>query len=146
MMVLAILGVSLTASVMILSVSRIQDSKATEDTKVRLLVVARGISGKFLKYRDPRREYETDVAALPSSLNDLLVKPAAVTACTVNNSEKKLEGWCGPYIDVKFQGETSFVDGWGNALILDSAGRSVRSMGPDGVDNSGGGDDLVQTF
>jgi len=90
--------------------------------------------------------YSNDVGALPSALTDLLAKPGAVPACSLNGPGQKLNGWCGPYIERVFAGENTFGDAWGTALVYSSSPRQLRSYGPDRLDQGGGGDDLVQGF
>jgi general secretion pathway protein G len=76
--------------------------------------------------------YKTDTGQLPSSLSDLLSDPG-------------IAGWEGPYVD---KGKTP-RDAWKREFFYVSPGRhnegsyDLWSAGPDGMDNQGGGDDIV---
>jgi hypothetical protein len=145
--ILILMGISLTASVLTVSVRLAWDEQATAETQKRLRDIAEAISStNFQSGARRARHYEQDVGALPTALDDLLTKPAAVSACAMSATTSALSGWCGPYYTGTFSGESLWVDGWGNTLTLSAASRHVRSKGPNGTDNSGGADDIVQPF
>jgi len=81
--------------------------------------------------------YKTNHAGTtrPTSL-DHLVTTDGGAACAVDNTPasatyKTLQGWCGPYIDVVFQGfSTEYrTDGWGTAFSWTSATGVLKSCG-----------------
>lgn len=84
--------------------------------------------------------YEADMSALPSKLGDLVTNPGATTYNPLTRS-----GWRGPYIDSSTNSDYS-KDAWGTAYVYSSAGRYIRSCGPNGADDAGGGDDIELRF
>ncbi|MFH1976995.1 MAG: type II secretion system protein GspG [Pseudomonadota bacterium] len=89
--------------------------------------------------------YLADVGSLPSSLDDLLAKPAAVSSystTTGGQPNKNLvgRGWRGPYLNTQ---DNEIVDGWGHKYRYgppDGAGQ-IRSAGSDGI--FGNADDIL---
>jgi len=82
-----------------------------------------------------------DTGALPSSLNDLLQKPAAMVAygTTSFDSDRDLindvtlsRGWNGPYLQLG-AGRSSILDGWGHDLTLQNSFGivTIASLGSD---------------
>ncbi len=148
LVVMVLLAIGLTASVMSISVRLTLDEKSTSETREKLRLLAEAISAtNFNTGNLLSRHYEQDVGALPAALSELQSKPGAVAACSLSTTTRSLSGWCGPYWDPPaFTGQDVFSDGWNNTIILNTAGRHVRSRGPNLIDNTGGVDDLVQTF
>jgi len=147
LILLAILGLSLAAGTMMIEANLNFDEVALSKTRDKLLVLGRVISSTNLPPNTKSvRHYEQDVSALPTALSDLLTKPGPVSACSANTTTAVLEGWCGPYWTDNYSGELTFADGWGRTIVYDSGNRKLRSLGPDGIDQSGGGDDLEQSF
>jgi len=142
-----LMGLALTASLLTFSMRVAFDDQATTESQKKMRLVAEAISSaNFAAGTQLQRHYEQDVGALPSALNDLLTKPAAVGTCYTTTSANGVGGWCGPYLTKKYVGENIFSDGWGTDFVLNTANRHVRSIGPNRADNSGAGDDLVQPF
>lgn len=146
-LLLVLLGLGLTAGVLTVSVRLAMDEQATAETQRKMRRLAEVVSASnFSSGSVVSRHYEQDVGKLPSGLNDLLSRPGAVGTCFVTTASQNMAGWCGPYWTGQFVGEDPFSDGWGNPLILSTNPRHIRSRGPNGVDNNGGGDDLVQPY
>jgi prepilin-type N-terminal cleavage/methylation domain-containing protein len=70
-----------------------------------------------------------DVGTLPDSVGELI------------DGTGQGADWRGPYLSLA--GGAKFSDVYGNAYVVDSSPVRVRSLGPDGTDNSGAGDDIV---
>ncbi len=145
--VLIILSLGIIAGTVALNMRLLFDERATIETEEKLRKIAIAISStNFSSTQENIRHYEQDVGTLPSTLNDLLSKPAGVGTCYLNTVTQSLSGWCGPYFNQTFTGEALFSDEWGKALILSTSNRHIRSSGPNRTDDSGGSDDLVQKF
>lgn len=95
--------------------------------------------------------YYQTVGDWPSDVNSLLERPASVP--TFNKFTQI--GWNGPYLtsinrDSDSSSKDALLDPWGNNYSISSLGtpakRCVHSFGPDGADNSGGGDDVTVFF
>lgn len=85
--------------------------------------------------------YVADSGDLPSSLNDLIQKPAAIVAYATESfdSDRDLvndvslaRGWNGPYFQLG-AGRSNILDGWGNALTIQNTSGvlTVASLGSD---------------
>lgn len=145
--VVALLGVSLAGGVYLITAQFQIDAQADAFTQNALREVAAAISSAQMSPMTTyQRSYEQDVRALPSALADLQTKPGPVAACSYAVTANRVSGWCGPYFAVPFSGQTAFVDAWGRSFVYSTSGRRVYSRGANGVDNSGGGDDISQTF
>lgn len=138
---MAVLGMGLIAGFVAISTRLSHDEKAIETTRSKLRLLASSISGDTSL---SPRSYLEDVGSPPSSLTDLVSK--ATPPCTLSTAQTKLTGWCGPYWNPIFQGEDIRIDSWGHSFIYSTSPRQIRSLGPNGIDNSGGIDDLVQSF
>lgn len=146
-LILVLFGLGLTASVLTVSVRLAFDEQATATTQRRMRLIADQVSGtQFQNAAGLARHYEQDVGTLPTALGDLLSKPAAIATCGMNSSAQLLTGWCGPYWNGSYTGENIFSDGWGNSLTISTSPRQIRSRGPNGIDNSGTSDDIVQPY
>lgn len=88
--------------------------------------------------------YETDMAALPTTLGNLVLNPATGTTAQDYNPLTR-RGWRGPYVDNATVSDYS-KDAWGTAYVYSSASRYIRSWGPNKADNSGASDDIDLTF
>lgn len=147
LIVMILLGLSLTAGVLSVSMRLATDERATTETQRTMRRLSEAISAtNFSSGAMLTRHYEQETAALPSTLDDLLTRPGAIGTCYMTTASQNLAGWCGPYWSTQFSGEDPFADGWGNTLILSTSPRHVRSKGPNNVDNNGAGDDLVQPY
>lgn len=144
-LVLTILALALAAGGILIGTKSLLTEQRYAATQAKLRLLAQLISSTNFPSPPPaQRHYEQDVGALPTSLNDLLVKPVAVAACASNMTTHVTSGWCGPYWTDTFQNDDTFADAWDNALVYDSGARTLTSYGADGA--AGGGDDLVQSF
>lgn len=142
-----ILSLSLISIGVLIQTDSLLESRNVDETKAYLRRVAAAISARNLVVENKSlRSYEVDVGALPSELADLVTQPGAVAACAFSPSTQRSAGWCGPYWNAGFTDETLWVDAWGRTIIYDEGGRRVYSKGSDGGDDSGGDDDIVQTF
>lgn len=140
-----VLGLALTAGMIAVTGDFLWDERGILETQESIRRIAFAISRRNFPTRTSgQRQYENDVGALPTSLTDLLNKPGAVAACSLDAANQAVTGWCGPYLIPTFQGENLFADGWGKALVYSSAARTITSWGPNRA--SGGGDDLTQGF
>ena len=89
-------------------------------------------------------KYRLDHAgAPPNQLDDLVnavAPPCTVDTNTSSSTYRKLQGWCGPYINQGFvQNPTDFkTDSWGTVLQYDKV--NVKSCGPNKI--CGDADDL----
>jgi hypothetical protein len=147
LVVLVLLSLGLTAGMLTVSMRLAVDDRATSETQRKMRSLAEAISAtNFSSGALTQRHFEQDAGTLPTALDDLLSKPAALGTCYMTTSSNGLGGWCGPYWGTQFSGENAFADGWGNTLILSTSTRTIRSKGPNGADNSGGGDDLVHAY
>lgn len=89
--------------------------------------------------------YLADVGSLPSSLDDLLVKPATVSSYSTTtggqpNKNGVGRGWRGPYLNTK---DNEIVDAWGHKYRYgppDEGAGQIRSAGSDGI--FGNADDI----
>jgi hypothetical protein len=123
-MVLVVLAV--LAAVAIPKVGMMIDSSSKAATLDEMMQLKRAIvgspnvtaGGQFIDVG-----YEGDVGSLPSSLNDLVMKPPAVAQY---NPFSRL-GWNGPYIDPS--NSDYLTDAWGAAYQYDAGARTITSTG-----------------
>lgn len=145
--IMIILALAVSAPVVMVTSAFLADQEKVKSTQEKMRRLAFAVSSTNIKSAvGGMRSYEQDVGALPSALSSLETKPAPVSACSFNTTDQDVQGWCGPYWAVTFTGESSFTDEWGRTITYDSANRRIYSWGPDGADDTGGDDDLVQTF
>ncbi|MFO0981226.1 MAG: type II secretion system protein GspG [Planctomycetota bacterium] len=93
---------------------------------------------EMLALREAVFRYYADVQAFPAALTSLNSKPTGVTS------------WMGPYLTADFGTQTTTeddyrYDAWRHAYQIINSGtyqRTLRSSGENGVDDSGGGDDI----
>jgi len=144
---MALIGISLAVTSILIGTKWLLDERAIMSTQGKMRQLAEMISKtNFTPAPIALRHYEQDVGALPSALPDLVTKPVAVPTCSISIINGQLQGWCGPYWNDTYSGENTFGDGFGRAIIYDKAGRQLRSMGVNGVDDKGAVDDIVQAF
>jgi len=143
---LMLLGVSLAAGTIFLRVGSLYDDAFHQETKNTLERLALSIANDPSPTMMGVRQYEADVGALPSTLNDLMTKPGGVPPCSMNSVTQRLEGWCGPYWSTFVEGQGPFLDSWGKTVLYDKADRKLKSTGRNQTDDGGAGDDLVQKF
>ena len=106
------------------AISPVESVSKADITQKRAEVLKRAIA----KYRS----YSGGV--WPTALGDLVSKGKGMAACSFNTTTKVLSGWCGPYIDVAYSGDTSYRrDGYGTELSYSSAGATVTSCGKNKV-------------
>lgn len=123
-MIIVVLGV--LAAVAIPKLGEVTENSRITATKKELLALKIAIGGNpdavaGGKYVD--RGYEGDVGFVPSSLQDLVVKPDSVS---VYNKLTGL-GWNGPYIDST---EGNYLkDGWGTNYVYQPTDRRIISVG-----------------
>ncbi|MBF0360364.1 MAG: hypothetical protein HQK49_05095 [Oligoflexia bacterium] len=86
--------------------------------------------------------YRADRGITPTSLDYLLTSDG--TPCVIDTVNKKLSGWCGPYIHNYFiQNSNEFKeDGWKNTFQL--IGNILKSCGPNQI--CGDADDIVRNI
>jgi len=145
LIMLFIMGLSLSASMVTITAGFFRDQENVRLTQEKLKKIAVAISNANLTgVSYAPRSFEQDRLTLPASLTDLTTTDG--TACTFVLASQVMTGWCGPYWSTTFTGESAFLDAWGRTIVYDSAGRRIYSIGPNNTDNNGGSDDLVQTF
>lgn len=143
-MIELVMVIVVMAALAAVSVPRINDfitNSKIQASKNEMLQIRAAISGTPDRTAGGRyvdRGYIGDVGALPSSLNDLLVKPGAVSAYDYFSRT----GWNGPYLVDNGTGEI-LRDAWLVNYVLNVADSTIRSFGPNKTDDSGAGDDIV---
>jgi len=105
--------------------------------KVAIIGDARFVAGG--KYS--KQGYETHCLAVPTVITDLSTQPASGTCASVYDPFTK-QGWRGPYVDSTNADWSK--DAWGTALVYSSAGRTIKSCGPDST--CGNSDDITLSF
>ena len=135
------------AALAAVSVPRINDfitNSKIQASKNEMLQIRAAISGTPDRTAGGRyvdRGYIGDVGAVPSTFNDLLTKPGSVDPYDYFSRT----GWNGPYLVDNGSGEI-LRDAWLVNYVLDAADGTIRSFGPNKIDDSGGGDDIVIKF
>ncbi len=132
-MVIALLGI--VAAVAVPKLSSVLDEAKRSATQAEMMALRRAIIGddSSVSAGHPvSRGYEGDVAALPSSLADLVTKPGGVAAW----DRYTQTGWNGPYVD---SGGGYATDAWGNAYTYNSGQRTITS-------SAGGGTAITVNF
>ena len=136
--------ISLMGVLAAVAVPRINDfitNSKIAASKNEMLQIRAAISGTPDRTAGGRyvdRGYIGDVGAVPSSLTDLTTKPGAVD----DYDYFSRTGWNGPYLQNDGTGEI-FKDSWNTLYVLNVADSTIRSYGPNKVDDSGGGDDIL---
>lgn len=134
-LVIVIVVLGIIAAVAIPRFGDLSENSKVKATQAEMAVLKRAIigGGKVVaggRYIDVG--YYGDVGALPSSLTDLAIKPAAVAV--YNQFTRR--GWNGPYVDTA--GGEYLTDSWGAPYVLDQVSRTLKSVG--------GPDTLTVTF
>ena len=143
-MIELVMVIVVMAALAAVSVPRINDfitNSKIQASKNEMLQIRAAISGTPDRTAGGRyvdRGYIGDVGALPSSLNNLLVKPGDVDPYDYFSRT----GWNGPYLVDNGTGEI-LRDAWLVDYVLNVADSTIRSFGPNKTDNSGTGDDIV---
>lgn len=92
--------------------------------------------------------YIADNGALPANLTSFLTKPASLASSAVYNFDADRDGvndvtltsgWQGPYFHLG-AGQTSILDGWGNAPVMSTSAGSLTFLSR-GSDNDSTGDE-----
>ena len=136
--------ISLMGVLAAVAVPRIDDfitNSKIAASKNEMLQIRAAISGTPDRTAGGRyvdRGYIGDVGAVPSSLTDLTTKPDAVA----DYDYFSRTGWNGPYLQNDGTGEI-FKDSWNTLYVLNVADSTIRSFGPNKMDDSGGGDDIL---
>ena len=92
---------------------------------------------------DPARGdfgYVGDVGALPAALVDLNTRDdiTPIFDAAVDPNDGISTGWAGPYVPLAANGNTAFVDSWGNPFVYaPGVGAQITSNGPDGQPATG---------
>jgi len=137
---MAVLLVSVLATVAIPAFTNFTKDARVQVTKERMDVIKRAIVG------DPRLVsngqyvqpgYEAQVGALPGTLTDLVT---ICGTCSGYNVYTKT-GWRGPYVS-NVTGWNQ--DAWGQSFTYSSGSRTLTSRGPD--QTLGTSDDIIFTF
>ena len=134
------------AALAAVSVPRINDfitNSKIQASKNEMLQIRAAISGTPDRTAGGRyvdRGYIGDVGAVPSTFNDLISNPGLPAYNYFSRT-----GWNGPYLVDDGSGEV-LRDAWLVNYVLNVADSTIRSFGPDKIDNSGGGDDIVIKF
>ena len=113
-------------------------STRDEMMKIKIAIIgdASSVSGGVATYRG----YMGDVGSIPGTIQDLITKPAGVSAWDRTANNGLGAGWNGPYTEAE-----EYEDAWGNAYVL-NPDSTIVSWGPNGADDSGSGDDIVLNY
>ncbi len=140
-MVMVIVVMSALVAVAVPRINDFITNSKIAASKNEMLQIRAAISGTPDRTAGGRyvdRGYIGDVGALPSSLTDLTIKPGAVSPYDYFSRT----GWNGPYLQIDGTGEI-FKDSWSTDYVLNVADSTIRSFGPNKVDDAGGGDDIL---
>lgn len=141
--VISLLGI--LAAVAIPNFIDFRTDAKTAVTKDELAALKRGIvgDGRIVSggaYAFPG--YEADMGAPPGNLASL------VTYSTNPNGYYDpivRRGWRGPYVDTSSISDYS-KDAWSQAYTFSTGSRFIRSLGPNGANDAGAGDDISIDF
>jgi type II secretory pathway pseudopilin PulG len=93
---------------------------------------------QFKKLQAAIAQYRANTGSWPMGLTGLLSDTAGVGACTMDTSPssgtfRQLQGWCGPYLDQLYVGDTSSyrIDGHGTLIEYDGTAHTLLSYGKD---------------
>ena len=140
--VIVILGI--LGAVAVPRVLEMLQSTEIQATKAEMLAIKKAIIGN----PDTRVNgqmvdigYRGDMGADPSTTEDLFDGTGKPVWDRFAQT-----GWNGPYMESDGTPATDYLsDEWGNAYDLSTAGE-IKSLGPNGIDDSGAGDDIVITY
>lgn len=139
-----VMVISVMAALAAVAVPRINDfitNSKIAASKNEMLQIRAAISGTPDRTAGGRyvdRGYIGDVGAVPSSLTDLTTQPGGVPLYDYFSRT----GWNGPYLQIDGTGEI-LRDSWSTDYVLNVADSTIRSFGPNKVDDSGGVDDIL---
>ena len=142
-MIELVMVIVVMAALAAVSVPRINDfitNSKIQASKNEMLQIRAAISGTPDRTAGGRyvdRGYIGDVGAVPSSLNDLITNPGLPAYDYFSRT-----GWNGPYLVDNGTGEI-LRDAWLVNYVLDVADSTIRSFGPNKIDDLGTGDDIV---
>ena len=134
------------AALAAVSVPRINDfitNSKIQASKNEMLQIRAAISGTPDRTAGGRyvdRGFIGDNGIIPSSLNDLISNPGLPEYDYFSRT-----GWNGPYLVDNGSGEI-LRDAWLVNYVLDVSDSTIRSFGPNQIDDSGTGDDIVIKF
>lgn len=120
-------------------------------TREKLNRIKEAIIGSPLKREKETRTafgFVGDLGVLPSSLTQLMVRGSYPIYNLDPTTQVLWFGWRGPYLDNTQDNNGAYValtDSWGNAFHYQNATFPylIYSIGPDGTDNNGTGDDIA---
>lgn len=102
-----------------------------------------------LKVAITRFKTDSTTGAPPATLAGLLSDVGPV-GCTASYGASKMRGWCGPYLETLTTNDPTdyATDGWGTTFYYNVAAliATVRSWGPNKIDNAGGSDDITASY
>jgi len=146
-LVMVILLVSIMATVVTVNFYDFRDEAKIAVTQDEITQFRRAITGDSRVSSGGQYSfagYEADMGKLPDGLVDLAKNP--ITADTTQDYDPiTRKGWRGPYIDDSATADYA-NDAWAQTYVYEKANRRIRSIGPDGTDNSGAGDDIQMDF
>ena len=102
--------------------------------------------GKMDSLQKAIAKFKADSAtsSRPTNLADLVTTTGA--PCTAVTATSKMQGWCGPYLEVIVSNNSTdyATDGWGTTFSWTSGTGVLTSLGPNKA--VGGGDDITRTL
>jgi prepilin-type N-terminal cleavage/methylation domain-containing protein len=153
--VIVILAViAILAAMAIPTALRIFQTTAENTTNDEMTNLKKAILGDITKLQNGVRTdfgYLGDVGCLPTSLQDLITKPAGMNSYSFNTTVQIGAGWNGPYITGSATGQATAEftkDQWGADYHYTSTActapftSTFYSNGPNTVDDSNSGDDI----
>jgi len=152
-LVMVILLISALATYLYSEFDYSTDAARFEATRAKMKALNNAIMGMETSGDNESRRisygFFGDIGRLPSSLGELTTQ-GALPSWAFNNTYGVGAGWRGPYVaPTDSSSSSSFLDAWGNAIVLNTAASppTLTSLGADG--SSGGAiynTDLVVTF
>ena len=145
-MIELIMVIVVMAALVAVSVPRINDfitNSKIQASKNEMLQIRAAISGTPDRTAGGRyvdRGFIGDNGTIPSSLDDLISNPGLPAYNYFSRT-----GWNGPYLVDNGTGEI-LRDAWLVDYVLDVSDSTIRSFGPNRIDDSGTGDDIVIKF
>jgi len=139
--ILLILAVALGSTAIFVMVAPSIANRANQETTEKAKTLRAAIQA-FSK------DHLTAAVAYPPTLDALVTTdglPCGADNVKTSPTYLTLQGWCGPYLDQPIlQNANDFkTDGWGTLFVFNNTTGVLTSWGPNRVDDSGGGDDLV---
>jgi prepilin-type N-terminal cleavage/methylation domain-containing protein len=139
--IVVIAVVSILASMAVPFVAKILDQSREEATRKQMEEMHRAIMGDP---KAPTVGYLADLGRLPvtlAQLNTQGTQPGVTTVAPPTGLGIVRYGWQGQYVKVGFSPTAYLTDGWGTALVYNSATGQFTSYGPNRA--LGGGDDIT---